>query len=46
MATFVFVKTEEYETVDSKEECVEEEDPLRITSPCKTGICYFNNRTS
>ena len=36
MAAFVFVKTE-CETVDVKEEYVEEEDPLMITSNSKKG---------
>ena len=36
MADFVFVKTE-CETVDVKEEYVEEEDPLMITSNSKKG---------
>ena len=37
MAEFVFVKTE-CETVDVKEEYVEEEDPLMIKSNSKTGF--------
>ena len=39
MAEFAFVKAE-CEAVDVKEECLEEEDPLMITSNSETGIAF------
>ena len=36
MAEFMFVKAE-CESVDAKEDCVAEEDPLMITSSSETG---------
>ena len=39
MAEFAFVKAE-CEAVDVKEECLEEDDPLMITSNSETGIAF------